>query len=109
MLVHSTNTWNNRLRAVPMGVCGGVYLDVDGLPYLLVAQSGRGFERGRGAQAAQGPGLAQLGGLQGASAAHAEAAQVGQVGGRADHAQRLTLCRLHTHKHAHAQPSDQYV
>lgn len=62
--------------------------------YLFVAQCGRGLEGRRGAQAAQGPGLADLGWLQRPTADGAEAAQVRQMSGRPNHAERLPFHRL---------------
>lgn len=59
--------------------------------YLFVAQGGGRFEGGRGAQAAQGPGFADLRRLQGPPAEAAEAAQVRQVSGGAHHAQGLAF------------------
>lgn len=62
--------------------------------YLLVAQGGGGLEGRRGAQAAQRPGLADLGRLQRPSADGAQAAQVREVSGRPDHAEGLPFHRL---------------
>lgn len=54
--------------------------------YLLVAQGGRGLEGRRGAQAAQRPGLADLGRLQRPTVDGAQATKVREVSGRPDHA-----------------------
>lgn len=62
--------------------------------YLLVAQGGGGLEGRRGAQAAQRPGLADLGRLQRPAADGAQAAQVREVSGRPDHAEGLPFHRL---------------
>lgn len=59
--------------------------------YLFISQCGRGFEGRCRTQAAQGPGFADFGRLQGPAVDRTEAAQVGQVGGGADHAQGLAL------------------
>lgn len=62
--------------------------------YLFVAQCSGGFKGGCRAQAAQRPGFADLWRLQGPPTEGAEAAQVGQVSGAADHAQGLALYGL---------------
>lgn len=62
--------------------------------YLFVTQRCGGFEGRRRTQAAEGPRLADLWWFQWAAIHSAEAAQVGQVGGGADHAQRFAFHRL---------------
>ena len=73
--------------------------------YLFVPQGSGGFERGRGPQAAERPGLGDFGGLQEPSAGHggAEALQGALVRRGANHTQGLTLHRLEAEKEAHSQ------
>ena len=59
--------------------------------HLLVAQRSRRFEGGGGAQAAERPGLGGPRGLQGSSDGRRWRAEVGEVGGGAHYAERLTL------------------
>lgn len=63
--------------------------------YLFVSQCSRRFEWGCGAEAAEGPGLADLRRLQGPTTDRAEAAQVRQMSRCPDHAQRLAFHGLH--------------
>lgn len=63
--------------------------------YLFVSQCSRRFEWGCGAEAAEGPGLADLWRLQGPTTDRAEAAQVRQMSRCPDHAQWLAFHGLH--------------